>query len=323
MLTAIIERPIALAPVKMRRHGYSDAHSRPLVSKGKQPFLPFLALRTSPGAAWTYNQVELRTGNSYSVISLDLDLPNAHAVIWEAYADGRIPLPNWLTVRKANGHAHAVWTLRAAVHRGALATADPLDWLSRIWEYLTACLEADSNYNAVLVHNPVSRSRAFKTVWLQRRPYNLAELSACIPRGWKAPSMPATAPSRNTWLHREACRWQFRHRGQDPLPRLQELNRGLEFPLPAADVATIARSVRRWCERMTIGGGWYSEASFKAVQARRGRKSGQVRRAMAAERDSLITLELESGLSLRAIARIHDLSPGTVHHVAARRTKAG
>ena len=37
--------PIAHAPTKIKKAGYTDAHSRPLVSKGKQPTLPFISFR--------------------------------------------------------------------------------------------------------------------------------------------------------------------------------------------------------------------------------------------------------------------------------------
>ncbi len=63
----------------------------------------------------------------------------------------------------------------------------PQAWLGRIGEYLAAKLKAGAAYNAPLGYNPMSRAScgAFRTDWLRREPYSLAELATFVPRGWR------------------------------------------------------------------------------------------------------------------------------------------
>ena len=52
---------------------------------------------------------------------------------------------------------------------------------------------ADPGYNGVLTLKPVSAGTEFKTYWVPREPYELAELAEVIPEGWRTPRVVQTA----------------------------------------------------------------------------------------------------------------------------------
>ena len=90
----------------------------------------------------------------------------------------------------------------------------------------------------------------------------------------------------------------------------RQLNAQVETPLPDDEVAGIAASVGRYRARWIAQGRYYQgvdQGRFthdSASQARRGRLSGQVRRAAVAERDSV-----KSVIGRDQSYRLHCLSP--------------
>ena len=130
------------APFKVRQHGLSDAHQWPLVSHGKIEDRHGGSYRVPASKAWRFPEIELRTGNSYPSIVLDLDGANALYRLVDAVAHGDILMPNWAVTRKASGGTHAVWNLARPVHRGDSARQAPLRAFARVSEFYAATLTA-------------------------------------------------------------------------------------------------------------------------------------------------------------------------------------
>ena len=149
---------IDYAPPKVRRHGLRDAHTYPLVSRGKRNGLPWASWRMPASDAWRFPEIELRAGNSWPALILDLD--GAHALERLVYAADRgdVLQPNWIVTRRRGGGTHAVWNLQVPVHRGPGTKARPMKALARIAEYYADTLDADRGYQAVLTHNPMART---------------------------------------------------------------------------------------------------------------------------------------------------------------------
>ena len=85
-------------------------------------------------------------------------------------------------------------------------------------------------------------------------------------------------------------------------------------PLPPDEVRRLAYSVATWC--------WQGSEKIDhspTAQRRRAIKSGQVRRALNAERDTAIRAAVQDGKSKRAVARQFGLSEGMVRHIMKRR----
>ena len=158
---------IDAAPAKVRQHGLVEAHTWPLVSKGKQGGAHAGAFRVSAFEAWGFPEIELRAGNSWPSVVFDLDSQDALQEFFRLTGCESFPQSNWLVQRVANGHAHAVYNLAVPVHRGELAREKPLRELARIAEFYTVALKADRGYKGILTHNPTSKGHGpgFKTLW--------------------------------------------------------------------------------------------------------------------------------------------------------------
>ena len=91
---------IDAAPAKVRAHGLVEAHSYPLVSQGKRSSGAHAgAFRVSAFEAWDFPEIELRAGNSWPCIILDLDGENALYRIVDAVEHGEVLTPNWTVTR--------------------------------------------------------------------------------------------------------------------------------------------------------------------------------------------------------------------------------
>ena len=202
--------PIQFAPTKVRAHGLRDAHSYPLVSMGKAHHGQHSASFRVPAAdAWGFPEIELRAGNSWPSIVLDVDGSNALYRIVEAVDKAEILSPNWTVTRKGSGGTHAVWNLARPVHRGESARKGPLAALARVSEFHADALRADSGYTAVLSHNPMASAHGpgFVTNWFHRAAYSLPELGEVIPFGWRRPTVSRTGVGRNCDLFQSLIRW--------------------------------------------------------------------------------------------------------------------
>ena len=166
-------------PVKVKLHGLRDAHSYPLVSRGKDEGNLY-SFRVAPEKAWSYPSIELRSGNSWPSLILDLDDQAGLLELYRLIQCEGWPEFNWKVQRVVNGHSHVVWNLADPVHRGEGAREGPLRAFSRVAEYYASTLKADQGYTGVLTHNPMSKAHGpgFKTHWLRRDPYKLGELGS-------------------------------------------------------------------------------------------------------------------------------------------------
>ena len=200
------ELALEYAPPKLRRHGYSDAHSRPLVSpdRGKVS----RSWRVPPDRAWNYPRVELRAANSWPGVLLDCDGPVSIECLIAATSTGELPKPNVIVQRRASGNCHVSWFLGAPVHRGELAGWKPQYALARVAEFYRQRVEADPDYTGVLTLNPMHSGHrgAFRTWWGRRDPYSLDELAEVIPFGWRVPTLKRTGIGRNVDLFRASMR---------------------------------------------------------------------------------------------------------------------
>ena len=168
--------------------------------------------RQPPSAAWDYPRLELRTGNTYPVITIDCDGQVSVERVVEFILDAGRPPPNVVVLRKASGNVHAHYMLATPVHYGEQARQRPLLTLARVAEYLCEALAGDPRYRGVLTLNPCWRGPEFVTYWVHCRPWELRELQAAIPAGWRRPRVATTGIGRNVDLFRWAVKEAHRPR---------------------------------------------------------------------------------------------------------------
>ena len=295
-----------------------EAHTHPYVSPGRKPDGTQSIFRVPAQWAWDFNQIGFDTPNSWPALMYDVDRRHAHEWLVDLAYEGLIPWPNWTVERLASTHAHACLTLKRPVLHGEGAKHHPMTVLARVSEYLAQTMGADRGYKGVIAHNPVARTRQFKTRWGRRQPYTLAELRAFVPKGWRRPP-PAqllTTIGRNNHLFTDATRWRWReaNHGLDVLDYLVGQNEALPHPLDFNEVRGIAKSVQKYWERHD----GIHTGEWRAKQARRGRKSGDVRRAKEMPRDHDINIRWCAGWSEREIAQDLEVPRSTVNHVVNR-----
>ena len=311
---------IEFTPPKVRAHGLREAHTRPLVSRGKKSNGTHGASWRVPAAsAWQYPEVELRAGNSWPCLVLDMDGANALERLVYNVEKGNVLEPNWAVTRKDGGGTHAVWTLAQPVHRGASAKAKPIRALSRVSEFYSHTLEADPDYRGVLSHNPMSAAHGpqFVTNWLHRKPYRLAALAEVIPFGWTIPTVRETAVGRNCALFDALMRFAGSpdNAGHDLFSVAMAINQ--QFPKPlerVSEVRGIARSVEKYRARWT----YYTPEQRVLWGRDMGIRSARSRRERNSERDKGIVWALDKGRTYRAIAKEWKLSTMAVWNIHQR-----
>ena len=117
---------IEFAPPKVRSHGLREAHTYPLVSRGKRNGVHGSSFRVPASVAWNYPEIELRTGNSAPCIVLDLDGATAlERCLW-LVDHGKVREPNWMVTRRDGGGTHVVYTLERPVLSGPDMRAAPI-----------------------------------------------------------------------------------------------------------------------------------------------------------------------------------------------------
>lgn len=320
------QRPVDLAPRKVREHGLRDAHSYPLVSMGKAHSREHGAsFRVPADKAWAFPEIELRSGNSWPAIVLDVDGANALYRIVDAVEHGEILTPNWTVSRKSGG-THAVWTLNNPVHRGEKARRGPLRFLSKISEYYADKLKADPSYNSVLCHNPMASAHGprFFTNWFHRQPYALPQLAEVIPLGWKKPRIANTAIGRNCTMFDTLVKWAGKpeNRKVPVLTAAHSVNAEIgrshgKIPLPHSELIQVARSVERYRREWVTEGGFYS-AEERRLWAQRRQSKGVVNRRMRGDldnRDRAIQQDYLQGMKQRSLADKYSLSQGRVSRI--------
>ena len=310
---------IDYAPTKVREHGLKETHSHPLVSEGKRTDGAHNASFRVPAVeAWRFPEIELRAGNSWPCIILDVDGANALYRIVEAVDKFEILSPNWTVTRKGSGGTHAVWNLARPVHRGEQARIAPLKALSRVYEFYATALQADSGYTAVLSHNPMASAHGpgFVTNWFHRAAYSLPQLGEVIPFGWRRPTVSRTGVGRNCDLFQSLIRWAGcpENRENDCLAAAHVINQSFELPLPDSEVAGIAASVERYRKNWS----YYTPTQRTLWGRARGIKSGASRRKLTADRDRAIIQAVNEGRTMRDVGTEHGLTGAAVYWILKR-----
>lgn len=330
--------PIEDAPPKVRAHGYSDAHERPLVGQTRRGKI-VASFRVEPSVAWKFRYLELNPANASSVLVFDCDDPETLLRVFPPFGGpSELPEPNWKSWNRKNGHAHVVYCFRAAVHRNLESRSAPQIRLAAIAEAYAAKLNADDGYAGILSRNPMTRPHrgAARTQWGRQRGYCLDELAEPVGIGRSAhlPRIETarTAEGRNCITFELSMRWagSKKHAELPVLPVALGINKQFSVPLGFSEVAHIAKHVEGYRAQWIAGtgpvkgrrtGGFYDHSS--ALQAARGKKGGHAKAKKLAseneERNSLIVLaRTTTGATQQELAAEFGLHQTTVGRILRR-----
>lgn len=311
--------PLDHAPAVMRDHGYAAAHSYPRVSDGERAGGEWRTWRIDPPRAWPMPYIELDAAKFYSVLDLDCDNPAARIAGEDA---GRVPVPSVRTINPANGHQHLLYVLESPVARYPETHPKPLRLLSRISEFYTEAVAADTAFNATITPNPTALPPGRIAEWCRRSPFSLGELADWIPSGWRLPVRPRSAVARGRRLFMQTCRWAGSPRNRyvsaealEAFVRATAACREGRPPLPESGLRGIVRAVLKYRAGWEAAG-WHKPAWIER-QRRRGKRggkvSGRVRAATAARRRERALQMRSEGLTYRAIGEALGCSVGAAH----------
>lgn len=241
-------------------------------------------------------------------------VPNAHQTIWVLLVDvdrldallhvlavlkdsPELPPPSWI-IENDTGHCHLAWIIEP-VATGPRARRKPQAYAHAVARSLSEAFGGDPAFvrgPSWATHRSLNpfwtgweKNRHGMVIWRpDRSPRSLGSLQSSLeaagawvrtPRSAERyspsasdPADPSTAAGRNCWvfdrtrLRTSGTPWQAAHAANDQLP----------FPMSAAEVDGIARSVEGWEARRgrSSGPGGTMSDQERAAQAARGRKGG-------------------------------------------------
>lgn len=305
-------------PDEVKQAGLQAMHRRPMVSHGKQPNKPFKSWRTDSVLAWGFSELQIGDcGSSYAALVFDCDSLQAQMNIHTGYA----PLPNWITTRRENNHAHAVYCLDAPIHKYSTAHIKPLEYLADIAEFLTFALCADHSFRGCLTHNPLRPTRRakdqYETQYLTNRAYTLDDLNKAKPHNWQKPprQMLISTLGRNCTITAELLRWcgYARHLDIPVLAQAELLNARFDDPLPLHEIQATARKLEEYRAKW-LANGWH-KPEFLARQKQRNERSIESRRKANQERNERIIELSNLGMKTGRIAVSYGLNRRTIQRI--------
>ena len=315
---------IDAVPALLRKHGLTEAHSRPLAGWYDHGKRGIRSRRATPSTAFDFQYVELRSAWAYTSIILDCDDVGKLEEGLCRIGAREMPEYNWAVTNPYNGHGHLVWTLRKPVLRFPEARIRPLLYYRHILEYFRFVFGADPGYVGVLTKNPTWDSTEYHyPIWGRKRNYTLDDLAWYIPEGWRKPELSETGLGRNVDLFQSLMRWAGREANSASSIAHQAalLNKEFSCPLPLSEVRATVKSVegyrRRWIRR-----GWDTPRWIQRQRAR-GIASGKARRKKVEARNEVVLGLSQHGLRQTEIAERTGISRQTVgdieHQAAAVR----
>ena len=254
----------------------------------------------------------------------DVDRPGG-GLAWE----NGLPEPAWVSVNRANSHAHIVWGLSApvlTVSENQDARRAPIRYLVAIEHAFRARLQADNGYGGLITKNPAHPM--WKTWRGPRQAYELGELADFVDLPKFLPKQGAKPDEiglgRNCTLFDWLRLWAYKaireYRKAGSLTAWQAavyaraLDRNADFihSLDYKEVEHIAKSVAKWV--------WakdgQAEEKFRARQSFKGRRgglaSGVARMAASEDKRASARLMSAQGVTQRSIAAALDVSERTV-----------
>jgi hypothetical protein len=261
-----------------------------------------------------------------SYMVYDLDRPNS-ALAWY---DADLPAPAWVSVNPETSHCHIAYGLIAPVARTDAARSEPLRFAAAIEAAYGAKLEADRGYSGLITKNPMHPHwHVFypATEASNYGHYDLAELAEYVTLPNRLPKgREATGIGRNVSLFDDLRIWSYRAvrdywkpNGLNDwqsavLKKAESLNQFSE-PLPYVEIRATAKSVAKWTWKNFTPKGFqeYVKRTHRPdIQAKRGKRSGEVRAEKAEEKAVEAREMSKKGMSSRQIAATIGVNQSTI-----------
>ena len=258
----------------------------------------------------------------------DYDRPGA----LEHIGQNHLPVPNVVASNRDSGRSHLYYMLADPICTSDHARLKPMNLLAKIDFVMTEKLGADAGYQGFISKNVLHNHWHVQEV--NPNPWNLADFLEWIDLPKKLPRRAKTQGlGRNCTMFEEARWWAYsqvlgyRLAGDSGnfyeavLRYCETINEGFPSPLNFSEVRSTAKSIARWTLRHYTGSGSRSDeewAKYVAdthtpeLQAKRGKASGEARRAMTAGKQAQAIQMDSQGLKQAEIAKALGVSQQTI-----------
>lgn len=232
-------------------------------------------------------------------IVLDCDKAGAFELAGQKSA---VPPPNFIVYNQENGHCHIFYGLKAPVCTSELGRLKPLKLLSAIELALLDMFEADPLYTGLISKNPTHN--AWELQEFQEDLWELGELQGWLDLNKPAKSKIVIGVGRNCTIFDTVRKWAYKNvlsyrlagakveafQGA-VLEQCQSVNSTFSSPLLLAELQAIAKSIAKWVWKKYTGrlpedqwAKYVADTHTPEVQAKRGRRSGDVRLSATKEK---------------------------------------
>lgn len=242
--------------------------------------------------------------------------------------DRSAPPPSLTVMNPENGHAHLLYALETPIRTAPDGRPGPLRYAAAIDCALSELLDADPGYSGLITKNPAHAHWQVRS-W-ESQPYTLELLHGYLDvKPWAERRRERASVDRglgrNCTLFDDLRLWAYKAIRQGwpgfqqwqaaCLDRAFGYNAQFAAPLGLSEVRHIAKSVAKWTHKNL------SRESFERLvrathapelQAARGRKSGEARRAATEDQRVMARLMAAQGKSSRAIAAELEVNQSTV-----------
>lgn len=262
--------------------------------------------RVKRAAAVGKRYIEANPHGLVNVLATDIDAGDA---VMRSYACTGY-LPTWIVENPSNGHAHALWGLKAPIATTEYSRRKPVAYAHAITEGLRMAVDGDKGYAGLIIKNPSHTSWGLYPggggLYSLDELKNALEADNCLPApSWKRTKRRnLTGLGRNCSIFEFARLWAYRelrrHFG-DPQgleqaiwAHVQELNSDFPDPLDEREAWQIAQSITGWIitkSRLWKDGEAVYEATFIAIQSARGKKNHGISKQTPARKRILEVLD--------------------------------
>jgi hypothetical protein len=205
--------------------------------------------------ALKYAYIQINGPRKISYLCFDIDRRFAGI----AWIEANLPMPTIIVINPDGEHTYLIYELKEPIwksieHNPLLPEAPPIRYMDAIYNAMHKALDADPDYNKLLVQNP------FHPRWTVRigrnEPYTLAELAEHLDLSDTAKAISTRGgEGRNCSLFDSVREWSYRHvnelKSYDDFTKAiyyetKRLNNEFSEPLPLQEVRSITRSISRW-----------------------------------------------------------------------------
>jgi hypothetical protein len=320
-MSALVKQQSLFAPDRLPHKPFcTDDYAsgyRPLIRKAEK--------------ALEFRHIQPNTPSLVFRLVFDIDRPSNATIFWsplDVHEDANLPPPNWISINPHSGNAHIGYEITVPV-----SIADQYRkaarFLSAIEYAYGKALRADPAYNGLLCKNPVNDH--WQTAWLAEEAYSLTDLAEHIHNiesfsrrhGHRiANNDELFSLGRNCSLFDDVRIASYRlvrdywapngyERFQSAI-RLHAEKRNFEmFPgreLSSNEIKNTAKSIAKWT--------WdnFSPASFRQVQAARGRRGGVAKGQANEEKRAKAILMSSEGYPITEIATQLSVHRNTINN---------